>query len=211
VGVTYQRWMDEIMNSIETLLIDCFIALMLFILWAWDLPRHSLLNRLAIKMRWPIQRLGLFHSWQMFSPDPALDNYRLQFMLRLADGSIVAIEPEYFLYPEAQRQHFRYRCSKIKRSLLRAEAGPLRASMCKYVAAEFLAQFPAETRQPDKSPVEVQLVRWRQPIVPFEARETTSREPYKRRIIYTQPISAAPPVATDVRDVDAIQLNLCAE
>ena len=179
------------MNSIETLLTDCFIALMLFILWAWDLPQRSRLNRLAIKLKWPIERLGLFHSWQMFSPDPVTDNYRLQFKLRLADGSVVAIEPEYFRYPGMQRQHVRYRWTKIKISLLRTEAAPLRASMCKFVAAEFLAQFAAEARQPDKSPVEVQIVRWRQPIAPLEAKESAGREPYKRRIIYTQPIAHA--------------------
>jgi hypothetical protein len=189
------------MNSIEAILIDCFIALMLFILWAWDLPERSLLNRLAIKLKWPIQRLGLVHSWRLFSPDPATDNYRLQFNLRLADGSVIAIEPEYFRFPEIQRQPVRYRWTKMKNNLLQAESAPLRASVCKYVAAEFQAQSAQQ-------PMEVQLVRWRQSIAPFGAKEIESCEPYKRRIIYTQPIN---PAATTVREVEPVQLNLCKE
>lgn len=141
------------MNSIEPFLINCFIALMLFILWAWDLPERSWLNRLVIKLQWPIEWLGLFHSWRMFSPDPTLDNYRLQFRLRLADGAVVAIEPEYFRFPAAQRQPICYPWTKLKMSLLEMESGPLRTSVCKYIAAEFRAQ------QPDKQPAEVQLVR----------------------------------------------------
>ena len=191
------------MNSIETLLTDGFIALMLFILWAWDLPSDSLFNRLVIKLKWPIVRLGLFHRWQMFSPDPSIDNYRLQFKLRLADGSVVAIEPEYLRFPEAQRQLVPYRWTKIKTALLWPEADPLRASMCKYVAAEFLAQFPAEA-QPEKSPVEVQMVRWRQRIAPLESIETASGEPYKRLIIFTQPIRPATLAAGATHNVEPV-------
>lgn len=197
------------MNSIETMLIDCFIALMLFILWSWDLPRRSLLNRLVIKLKWPIQRLGLFHGWQLFSPNPSTDNYRLQFRLLLADGSTVTIEPEYLRYPGAQRERVEYRWTKIKHSLLWVEAAPLRASMCKYVAAEFLTQFAAQAK-PDKNPVEVQLIRWRQSIAPMGARETASCEPYKRRLIYTQPIGPTP-AATAASYVDQVQLSLCRE
>ncbi|HEX5080617.1 MAG TPA: hypothetical protein VFY40_01130 [Blastocatellia bacterium] len=200
------------MNLIETPLVDCFIALMLFILWAWDLPQHSLLNRLALKLKWPIQRLGLFHSWRMFSPDPSIDNYRLQFKLRLADGSVVAVEPEYLRFPETQRQPVRYRWSKIKNSLLRAESVPLRASMCKYVAAEFLARFVAEAQRMDKRPVDAQIVRWRQRIVPLMAKETANCEPYRQRIIHTQPINMRLPVAdTAERDIEPAQPSLCRE
>jgi hypothetical protein len=188
------------MNSIEPLLINCFIALMLFILWSWDLPEHSRLNRWAVKLQWPIERLGLFHSWRMFSPDPTLDNFRLQFQLRLADGSVVAIEPEYFRFPAAQQGPVCYRWTKIKLALLWLDSSPLRASVCKYVAAEFLAK----ARQPDKRPVEVQLVRWRQPIAPFAAKEASSPAPYKRRIIYTQPISPA----TTTRAVEPAPLSI---
>jgi hypothetical protein len=195
------------MNSIETILTDCFIALMLFILWAWDLPERSLLNRLAVKSKWPIQRLGLVHGWRLFSPDPATDNYRLQFKLRLADGSVVAIEPEYFRFPEVQRQPVRYRWTKMKNTLLRAESAPLRASVCKYVAAEFQAQSANKAQQP----VEVQLVRWRQCIAPFGAKEIESCEPYKRRIIYTQPINPTAPAAIAGHDVEPVQMNFCRE
>lgn len=196
------------MDSIERILIDCFIALMLFILWAWDLPRHSLLNRMVMRLRWPIQRLGLFHGWQLFSPDPSSDNYRLQFKLRLADGSVVAIEPEYLRHPREQLRPVLYRWTKIKGSLLRVEAGPLRASMCKFVAAEFLEQFAIEERD-NKRPVEVQIVRWRQRICPLEAVNTAGYEPYKCRIIHTQPLSRAPRSAAAVRSVK--QLDLCRE
>src|SRR5262245_4129165 len=110
------------MNTIEAILIDCFIALMLFILWAWDLPPESRAHRLALKLRRPVLRLGLYHSWRLFSPDPKSDNYRLQFRLRLADGSVVAIEPDYLRYPGSQRQPVRYRWTKIKGSLLQPEA-----------------------------------------------------------------------------------------
>jgi hypothetical protein len=199
------------MSSIETLLIDCFIGLMLFILWAWDLPPHSPLNRLVIKLKGPIQRLGLVHGWRLFSPDPATDNYRLQFVLRLADGSVVAIEPEYFRFPEVQHQPVLYRWTKIKITLLRVESAPLRASMCKYVAAEFLAQFAAVARTPDKRPVEVQLVRWRQSIPPLGAKATEGCEPYKRRVIYTQPISPAPLFATAARAAELVRLGICRE
>jgi hypothetical protein len=195
------------MDSIERILTDLFIALMLFILWAWDLPRQSLLNRLAMKLRWPIQRLGLFHGWQLFSPDPSIDNYRLQFKLNFADGSVVTIEPEYLRHPREQLQRVRYRWTKIKGSLLRVESGPLRASMCKYVAAEYLGQFAIEARH-DKCPVEVQIVRWRQRIGPLEAGDSASCEPYKFRIIHTQPISQAPRAAAPVRSVKPFRLSL---
>jgi hypothetical protein len=199
------------MNSIELPLTNCFIGLMLFILWAWDLPERNLLNRLVLTLKWPIRRLGLGHGWQMFSPDPVIDNCRLQFKLRLADGSIVAIEPEYLRYPLAQRQHAHYRWAEIKIALVQAGSDSLRASMCKYIAAGFLAQFAAEEQRLNKCPVEVQLVRWRQRIAPLEAKETASRDLYKQRVIYTQPISPAPLVATAVREGEPVRLNLCAE
>jgi hypothetical protein len=183
------------MNLFVSLLTDFFIVFMLFILWAWDLPQGSRLNRLAFKFRWVVERLGLFHGWQLFSPDPKTDNYRLQFKLRLADDSIITIEPEYLRYPDVQRQPVRYRWTKIKSALLRADAISLRTSVCKYAAAEFMAQHAPEAQQSDKRPVEVQIVRWRQPIVPLESKETAGCQPYKQRIIYTQTISLASLVA----------------
>lgn len=199
------------MDAIEMLVTDSFIVLMLFILWAWDLPERCLSNRLVMKLRWPIERLGLFHSWRLFSPDPSIDNYRLQFRIRLADGSVVTIEPEYLRYPGRQRQPVRYRWSKIKNSLLRAENLPLRASVCKYVAAEYLAQSAAEARAPYKSPVQVQLVRWRQPIAPWTAPASASDEPYRQKIIHTQLLTPGPVAAAATGDVEPLRPALCIE
>lgn len=182
---------EKDMETIETLLINGFIALMLFILWAWDLPPESRMNRLAMKLRLPVQRLGLFHSWRLFSPDPKRDNYRLQFKLYLADGSVVAIEPEYLRYPCVQRQSVPYRWTKMKGALLQPDAVMLRTSVCKYVAAEYVAQLAPEARLRDKQPVKVEMVRWRQSIAPFGGGEEMACEPYKRRVIYTQMIHPA--------------------
>ena len=196
------------MNFIETWLINGFIALMLFILWAWDLPEQSRLRRLAYQLRWPILRLGLQHSWQLFSPDPPCDNYRLQFRLRLADGSLVAIEPDALRASSTQPPPVQYRWSKLKRTLLRTTADdPLRGSLCRYIAAEFQAAHP----QPEQRPLEVQLLRWRQPIAPLAAQGTVRVAPYKCRVMHTQPLSA-PPAATGADDAsEAVPLHLCLE
>lgn len=192
------------------MLINGFIALMLLILWAWDLPERSPLNRLMLKLRGPIQRLGLAHSWRMFGPNPAQDNYRLQFKLTLADGSVVLLEPEYLRAPCEQRQPVQYRWLKLKRSLLRPYATPLRASVCKYVAAAYLARLAVEA-VPDKRPVEVQLIRLRQPIALLAAKETASPEPYKRRAIHTQPLGPASLTAAAPRAAEPAQPRLCME
>ncbi|MEP7343270.1 MAG: hypothetical protein ABI977_36425 [Acidobacteriota bacterium] len=198
------------MDSIGMLLINGFIALMLLILWAWDLPERGLLNRLVFKLRLPIQRLGLAHTWCMFAPNPAQDNYRLQFKLSLADGSIVLLEPEYFRAPREQLQPVQYRWLKLKRSLLRPNATPLRASVCKYVAAAYLARLAVEAA-PDKRPVEVQLIRLRQPIAPLAAKDTASPEPYKRGVIHTQTLGPATWTATAARAAEPAQPRLCPE
>ncbi len=198
------------MDLIETLLINGFIALMLLILWAWDLPERSLLNRLLSKQRLLIQRLGLAHTWSMFGPDPAQDNYRLHFKLTLADGSVVLLEPEYFRAPCEQRRPVQYRWLKLKRSLLRHRAGPLRASVCQYVAATYLARLAAKD-VPDKRPIEVQLIRLRQPIAPFAAKETASPEPFKRQVLHTQPLSPASLTATAVPAAELAKQHLCLE
>lgn len=189
-----------------TLLIDGFIALMLFILWSWDLPERNLLNRLVFKLKWPIQRLGLFHTWRLFSPNPSTSNYRLQFKLRLADGAVVALEPEYFRYPQQQRQPVSYRWKKLKRALLGDQALPLRISVCQYVAAEYATSAP-----PDQYPVEVQLVRWRQPILPLAAPATARCEPYKCRVLHTQPVNPALPPASASRVAEPVPSTLCLE
>ena len=62
-------------DSIETLLIDCFIALMLFILWAGTCAGIACLNRLREQIEVADSKDGLFHSWQMFSPDRNLIYY----------------------------------------------------------------------------------------------------------------------------------------
>ncbi len=194
------------MNFIETWLINGFIALMLFLLWAWDLPERSLLHRLAFKLRWLMLRLGLFHSWRLFSPDPPTDNCRLQFRLRLADGSLVAIEPAYFRNAPSLHPLVQYRWLKLKRALLRTGAEPLRASMCKYIAAAYTVAAP-----PDKRPVEVQLIRWRQPIIPLADKATAGCAPYKCRILHTQPLDPLPAAIPVGRATKPLQLSFCPE
>lgn len=197
------------MNTLGTLLINGFIALMLFILWAWDLPARSLLNRLVVKLRRPILWCGLWHGWQMFAPDPIIDNCRLQFEIRLADGSIVFVEPNYLRFPDARRRGH-YRWTEIKIALVQENGDPLRASMCKYVAAQFWAQFIDEATRAAKCPVEVRLVRFRQRIPPLEATGAESGAPYKRRTIYTQAITLALPPAISAQNDDGARLRLCA-
>lgn len=191
----------------ETLLINGFIVQMLFILWSWDLPEHSRLKQLVERWRRPIQWLGLAHTWSMFAPDPAQDNYRLLFKLCWSDGSAVVIEPEYLRAPHAQRGPVQYRWLKLKRSLLRAENALLRASVCHYVAAEYLAQPAADA---PAQLIEVQLIRVRQALAPFTAPD--AGEPCKRRVIFTQPmplLSAKP--STEASAAPAPPLHLCLE
>lgn len=66
------------------------IVLYLAFGWTWDLPPDSLLKRACDRLlARPLVWIGLYHSWEMFSPNPMRSNDQLLADVRLDDGTII--------------------------------------------------------------------------------------------------------------------------
>jgi hypothetical protein len=68
--------------------INAFIVLQLYVIVFWGMPGWNLRQALIQPVEPYVLKLGLWHSWDMFSPDPLAVNFHLEAHITYADGSV---------------------------------------------------------------------------------------------------------------------------
>jgi len=68
-------------------LINAFILVHLYIIAVWGLPSSSFRSRLVPPVQKYVIWSGLWHSWDMFSPDPLSINFNVEAQITYRDGS----------------------------------------------------------------------------------------------------------------------------
>lgn len=68
--------------------INAFIALHLYIMVFWGMPGSNFRNTFARMVEDYVIKLGLWHSWDMFSPDPLAVNFHLEAHIYFQDGTL---------------------------------------------------------------------------------------------------------------------------
>lgn len=66
---------------------DLFIIVYLLIAWCWNYPDDAPQKWLVKPLTRVVQWLGLWHSWNMFAPNPVRESRRLAVQVEYADGS----------------------------------------------------------------------------------------------------------------------------
>jgi len=78
---------EERPKSWMRVVLTIFILLHVFIMAAWGLPPSPFRTRLVQKVEEYVIWIGLWHSWDMFSPDPLSLNFNVQAFITHADGT----------------------------------------------------------------------------------------------------------------------------
>jgi hypothetical protein len=68
--------------------INAFIALHLYIMVFWGMPGSHFRNTFARPVENYVIKLGLWHSWDMFSPDPLAVNFNVEAHIYFQEGTI---------------------------------------------------------------------------------------------------------------------------
>lgn len=66
--------------------LNAFIALQVFVIIGWGLPSSRFRDGLVGWLQEYVVFIGIWHSWDMFSPDPLIVNFNLYGEVILADG-----------------------------------------------------------------------------------------------------------------------------
>lgn len=111
---------------------DCVIVVYLLIVWCWNLPDDSpgkwLISPLARLVSW----LGLWHSWNMFAPNPIKSSRRIAVQVKYADGSQYEWRPPGTL-PESYWPAFLHaRFRKFAENVRSGKIKSLRSSFAEY-------------------------------------------------------------------------------
>ena len=145
-------------SSIMRLAIDLFIAVYLFVAWAWRHPAGTF-GRVATEplvhfVRW----MGLGQDWSMFTPDPAVSGADLQVIVKLRSGAAVVWEPPHLhaLTAWGAFRFFRYRA--YSNAMMSTWAADGRGTLADYLLRKY--DFG------DDAPVEVVYTWIERPIAP---------------------------------------------
>src|SRR5688500_10191852 len=72
--------------------INAFIILQLYVIIFWGMPGSNFRNTMVRAVETYVIKIGLWHSWDMFSPDPLAVNFNVIAHITFADGTIRAWE-----------------------------------------------------------------------------------------------------------------------
>ena len=119
--------------------VNAFIVAYLLVAWGWNLPPDMPLQRLVNKVRGVVLYLGLWHSWNMFAPEPLYVNRRLSAVLYLANGETRVWEALDLGRMPWWRAFFEVRDRKYQDNLLSGELAYLKPALCEWLAWECFA------------------------------------------------------------------------
>src|SRR3954465_5465996 len=81
------RMAEQQPKSWMRVIITLFILFHVYIMATWGLPTSPFRTRLVQKIEDYVIYSGLWHSWDMFSPDPLSLNFRIQAQIIYQNGS----------------------------------------------------------------------------------------------------------------------------
>lgn len=122
---------------------DILIVLFLVIAWCWNAPDNSPAKLLVYPLRRFVSFFGLWHSWNMFAPNPIRSSRRLAVEVRYADGSRYEWRPPGTL-PETFWQAFLHaRFRKFAENVRAGKIKSLQASLADYALRRLAKVVPA--------------------------------------------------------------------
>ena len=138
--------------------INAFVILHLYIIFFWGMPGSNLRSLAIVPVQSYVLKTGLWHSWDMFSPDPLAVNFNLEAHITFQDGSIRIWE-----FPRMEQLGFWERYQKERYRKWRERVRQDIYSMVWPDTARFIARLNNHGTNP---PVKVVLVRHWGPIPP---------------------------------------------
>ena len=117
--------------------VNLFIAAYLAFAWLWGLDNRSPLRRLAAPIEKPVKWLGLWHSWNMFVPDPSRTNRYIEAEIRLASGAVVTWRALRLSELDRFSAFLSKRHRKYQLNLVRNHYHVIRPALCDYLASRF--------------------------------------------------------------------------
>jgi hypothetical protein len=172
--------MPQVKNDrMKRLLINAFILVHLYIIVIWGMPGWSFRFYFAQPVSKYVIESGLWHSWDMFSPDPLALNFNVEAIIKYQNG----IEKKW-VFPRMEKLGLWQRFQKERYRKWRER---VRLDMYA-VAWEDTARYVARLNDtPTNHPVQVTLVRHWAPIPP------PATEPGTKKFASYQPMLGEDP------------------
>lgn len=142
-GADHASWKRAFLNG--------FIILQLYVIVFWGMPGSRFRNLMVQLVEPYVIKLGLWHSWDMFSPDPLAVNFNLEAHITFADGSLRIWEfprmEKLGVWERYQKERFRKWRERVRQDVYRA----VWDDTARYIARQ--------VHDPANPPVKVVLVR----------------------------------------------------
>jgi hypothetical protein len=145
--------------SWKHMLITAFILLHLYIIVFWGLPGSTFRTRLIKPVQDYVIWSGLWHSWDMFSPNPLSVNFSVDAQIKYADGTFTVWE-----FPRMERMGIWERFHKERWRKWRERVRQDAYSSIWDDTARWIAR--QNNNQPGNPPTQVMLIRHWQAIPP---------------------------------------------
>ena len=138
--------------------ISIFILVHIYIMAAWGLPGSSFRTGLVQPVQDYVIQTGLWHSWDMFSPDPLSVNFRVEAEITYADGSKGIWEfprmEEFGMWQRFQKERYRKWRERVRQDAF----GTVWTDTTRYIARLH--------NNPTNPPKRIALIRRWEPITP---------------------------------------------
>lgn len=164
--------------------VNLFIAAYLTFAWLWTLPGGSPLRRLIVPLEKHVRWLGLWHSWNMFVPDPTRTNRYIEAEVRLFSGDVGTWRAPRLCEMGAVHAFLSKRHRKYQLNLVRNHYHVIRPALCDYLAKQF--------GTPADPPVEVTLLYFFREV--SEPGYVTPVAPFARTVLHRRDV---PPGTTN--------------
>jgi hypothetical protein len=164
--------------------VNLFIAAYLTFAWLWAMPGGSPLRRLIEPVAKYVRWLGLWHSWNMFVPDPTRTNRYLEAEVRLASGAVATWRACRLCELRPVRAFLSKRHRKFQLNVVRNHYHVIRPALCDYLARQLA--------RPDDPAVEVRLLYCFQE-VPGPGVILPADAPFARTVLHRRDVAAAGP------------------
>lgn len=166
-------------RGMKTVLINAFICAFLYVAWAWTLPQASLLRRFLRPFSRYVAWLGLWHSWNMFAPNPLSATRYLRARIKLANGDCVIWAAPHAGEAGHVRAFLMMRHRKFQLSLQGRYYLPLRAALADYLLRKYNFE--------ENPPVEIRLLSYQQ-IIPPPGETERARPALSESVVYTREV-----------------------
>lgn len=166
----------------QDIVVNVFIAGYVFLTLAWTAPEGAPLRRfIAPFSRW-VRWSGLWHSWNMFAPDPLSATRYLVVEIVLRSGAVLLWQAPRVDDQPILRAFRQMRHTKYQSALFQKNQAYLRGPLVQYMLAKY--DFA------DDPPVEVRLVCMQRAVAPEDPSLLTRA--FTRHVFHSQQVCVPP-------------------